>query len=77
MDTLPRTRLAGAWTRTGSRGGLGRLHAVRRVAGALEERALCGFKIPAKAQRTRPFPIFEETDPRACSTCVVDSWDTP
>ncbi len=75
MLARPDTRLAAAWTRTDPKGKpLGRLHAVRRVNGSLEPEALCGFTIPAKAMRQRPFPIFDETNPRACSTCVVESW---
>lgn len=68
------TRLAGAWTRSN---GTGRFHAVRRAEGSLEERALCGFKVPSKALKTRPFPIFDETNPKACATCVVESWEMP
>lgn len=74
-STLAPPRLAGAWTRTDPKGRpLGRLHAARRINGALEPDALCGFIIPAKALRLRPFAIFDETNPKACSTCVVESW---
>lgn len=77
QDTLrPSTRLAGAWTRTDARGKpMGRLHAARRIGGSLAPEALCGFRIPAKALVTRPYPIFDETNPKACSTCVVESWE--
>ena len=71
------SRLAGAWTRTDPKGKpLGRLHAARRVNGSLEPVALCGFVVPARALRTRPFLIFDETIRNACATCVVESWDT-
>lgn len=69
------SRLAGAWTRMNGQTPLGRLHAARRVDGSLEPIALCGFKIPSKAIRTRPYPFFDETHPKACSTCVVESWE--
>ncbi len=76
QDTLAPPRLAGAWTRTDPAGKpMGRLHAVRRTDGVLAPEALCGFSVPAKAQRTRPFPIFDETNRKACSICVVESWD--
>jgi hypothetical protein len=79
MENQTQTRLAGAWTRTGGTTRKpvpqGRLHATRRVMGSLEPVALCGFRIPAKAMTTRPFPIFDETNPRACSTCVTESWE--
>lgn len=76
MDTLSRTRLAGAWTRTDGKGKpMGRLHAARRVEGALEDVALCGFRLTEKSKRTRPFPAFDETNLQACATCVTESWD--
>ena len=74
---LTQTRLAGAWTRMSGKTPMGRLHATRRDNGHLEPVALCGFKIPAKALRSRPFPLFDETHPKACSTCVVESWSEP
>ncbi len=77
MENQTKTRLAGAWTRMNGTTPMGRLHAVRRVNGALEPNALCGFKVSEKAQRTRPFPIFNETEPHACSTCVTETWDMP
>lgn len=68
-------RLAGAWTRLDSKNKpLGRLHAARRQDGTLAPEALCGFKIPATVARLRPFPTFDETSPKACSTCVTESW---
>jgi len=74
MSTL--TRLAGAWTRTDAKGKpMGRLHAVRRDMGNLEPIALCGFVVPAKAMVTRPFPAFDETNRKACSMCVTESWE--
>lgn len=74
---ITQTRLAGAWTRTDPKGKpLGRLHATRRDSGHLEPVALCGFQIPAKALRTRPFPIFDETNARACVKCVIESWSS-
>jgi hypothetical protein len=70
------SRLAGAWTRTDAKGNpIGRLHAARRIDGQLSNEALCGFHIPAKAKRSRPFPFFDETNPKACPSCVVESWD--
>lgn len=76
-STLNRTsRLCGAWTRYGGKKGLtpmGRLHATRRINGSLEQVALCGFKIPARAMTTRPFAIFSITNPKACTMCVIES----
>ena len=70
------SRLAGAWTRTSPKGkGMGRLHAARRDEGTLEPFALCGFRIPATALRARPYPAFDETHPKACTTCTVESWE--
>jgi hypothetical protein len=78
VNTIPRTRVAGVWTRLAPNGEpLGRLHAARRIEGALEERALCGFKISERQRRLRPFTIFDETDPKACATCVIETWELP
>lgn len=69
-------RLCGAWTRLGGKKGLtpmGRLHATRRVEGSLEQYALCGFKIPARALTLRPFTIFSSTHPKACIKCAIES----
>jgi hypothetical protein len=69
------TRLAGAWTRRGPKNApLGRLHAARRVNGSLDPIALCGFHLTEKALSLRPYPPFDETNRKACSICVVESW---
>lgn len=76
MSTLTSTRLAGAWTRQGGKGGqtpMGRLHAARRVGGALTPEALCGFRIPARALRARPFIIFSTEHPKACVNCATEA----
>lgn len=75
---LTSTRLCGAWTRTGPSGSpLGRLHAVRRVSGALEPMALCGIRIPKHAMTARPFIVFEADSPKACEICIAEAEDTP
>ena len=74
MKTLEATRVAGAWTRLSDVDGtpMGRLHATRRVNGALEPEALCGFRLPARALHTRPFAVFSATHPKACVDCVTE-----
>lgn len=72
---LAPTRLAGAWTRLSDKDGtpMGRLHAARRVNGALEPEALCGFRLPARALRSRPFAIFSTVHPKACVDCTTEA----
>lgn len=74
MRTRP--RLAGAWTRLGGTSGttpLGRLHATRRVDGALAPVALCGYRIPARQIHLRPFPPFETDHAKACPICAEEA----
>lgn len=75
MNTLAPPRLAGAWTRLSDKDGspMGRLHAARRSNGALEAEALCGFRLPSRALRSRPFAIFSSAHPKACIACSLEA----
>lgn len=73
---LTSTRTCGAWTRTDPAGShLGRLHAVRRVNGALEPNALCGLRLPKHTLTARPFIMFEADHAKACEICVEEEAD--
>lgn len=74
---ITKTRLAGAWTRLNAANGspMGRLHAARRVNGALEPHALCGYKIPDRELRLRPFQTFSVTHAKACPVCAAEAED--
>lgn len=75
---LTSTRTCGAWTRTDPGGSpLGRLHAVRRVNGALEPNALCGLRLPAHTLTARPFIVFEADHAKACQICIAEIEDLP
>lgn len=72
--TIAPPRLAGAWTRSTPSGSpMGRLHAARRINGALEPEALCGFLLPSRALRARPFAIFSTVHPKACVACAIEA----
>jgi hypothetical protein len=75
---ITRTRLAGAWTRATPEGSpLGRLHAVRRVNGALESNAMCGLRLPEHTLTARPFIMFEPDHAKACEICIVEAEEEP
>lgn len=75
---ISRTRLAGAWTRLDADNEpLGRLHAARRINGSLDTHALCGYKIPERELRLRPFPTFTPNHSKVCPICAAEAEDLP